>query len=104
MSYPVIIPFANLPFGVTSGSFSATFAAANLINQSTSAVTTFGDLLTALTSNNAYLNLHVSLYPGGEIPEQIDTAGVLEPITVSVLGWALAGMASAQRWRVRSRV
>ena len=104
MSGPVIIPFANLPFGVTSGSFTGTFAAANLLNQSTSAVTIFCDLLTALTSNNAYLNLHLLLYPGGEIPGQIATAGVLAPITVSVLGWGLARMASAQRWRVRSRV
>ena len=104
MSGPVIIPFTNFPVGVTSGSYTGTFTAANLINQTTSGVATFAELLTALTSNNAYLNIHSSLYPAGEIRGQVAATSVPEPMTLIVLGSGLAAMALARRRLALSRV
>jgi hypothetical protein len=97
---PIILPFAEFPVGVTSGSFTGTFSAADLTNQATSGITNFTDLLNALEAGNTYVNIHTTPFPGGEIRGQVLT--VSEPVSLTLLGVGLGGLGFA-RTRRQSR-
>ena len=99
---PVIIPFSTFPTGVTSGTFSGVFTAADLINQGTSGISTFGSLLTTLQAGGAYLNIHSSTLPNGEIRAAVVAASVPEPVALSIMGAALAGLGLVRGGRSRS--
>ena len=72
----VIIPFVPpMTTGATSGTFT------NLFNISATQVS-------QVESYKAYINIHTSAYPGGEIRGQITP----EPATFGLLGAALAGV------------
>jgi hypothetical protein len=99
---PIILPLTNFPAGVTSGSFTGTFTAADLTNQATTGISTFAGLLAAMEAGETYLNIHSSLFPAGEIRGQLVPAAVPEPLPLALLlGMGLAGIAFARTGRSR---
>jgi hypothetical protein len=94
---PVILPFPNLPLGMTSGDFSGVLTAANLTPAGP--IMTFEDAIEALEAGNTYTNLHSTMFPGGEIRGQ-NPQTVPEPTSLTLLGIGLAGMAG-YAWRRR---
>jgi hypothetical protein len=73
--------FTGFPTGVTSGTYSHTFDMLNLASYNPAFVAAHGgtaataaaDLLAGLQAGQAYLNIHTTMFPGGEI------RGFLEP-------------------------
>ena len=102
----IAIPFAGFPPGVTSGTYTNTFMLpADLMIPM--------DVFTAgLLGGNAYVNIHTTEFPGGEIRGQL--AAVPEPgtIAITLLGLAALGvrrsLASAvsrgNRWLAAARL
>jgi hypothetical protein len=108
-TYPSTFP--GFPAGVTSGSYaSPTPIDLTLASSFTSGfVTTFGGgtipgaeaaLLAGLLAGRAYLNIHTSFSPGGEIRGFLAPVAVPEPATLVLLGLA-GGAAFARRRRQR---
>ncbi len=95
----VAIGFTNLPTGETTGSYAAlydlslssTFIGAFLAASGGTADLARARLLDAFDTSFAYINLHTSIFPGGEIRGQI--ASVPEPANwaMMVLGFGLVG-------------
>jgi hypothetical protein len=85
MNGPVILPFPNLPTGMTSGTFSGALTPANLTPAGP--ITSFADAVAALEAGNTYANLHTTNFPGGEIRGQIPAAApVPELSSLTLLG------------------
>jgi hypothetical protein len=95
MNGPVILPFPNLPTGMTSGTFSGALTAANLTPAGS--IMTFADAVAALEAGNTYTNLHTTNFPGGEIRGQNPAAAPVPELSsltllgigvISLLGYA----------------
>lgn len=83
---PVVLPFTNQgPPSAVSGSFSGTLTAADLIPNAGAGINTFADAINAIETGNAYVNIHDSVFPGGEIRGQLVTAAVPEPGSLTLL-------------------
>lgn len=97
--------FAGFPAGVTFGSFDATFDMTLASSYRAGFITANGGtpataevvLLQALKDNKAYLNIHTSQFPGGEIRGFFHA--VPEPSTwaLMILGFGAAGSALRRR-------
>lgn len=97
--------FTGFPLGVTSGTYSHLFDMSALGSYNPAFVTAHGG--TALSAEDAlfmgiedgetYLNIHTNLFPGGEIRGFLTF--VPEPVTLSVFGAGLAGVAFLRRRR-----
>lgn len=101
----VATPFVGFPLGVKSGDYAMTF---NLLDTATyggAFLTAAGGtadlaraaLLAGINNNEAYLNIHTNLYPGGEIRGFLVAMPVPEPSTYAMLAIGLAGVGFAAR-------
>lgn len=96
--------FLGFPAGVTSGTYSHTFDLLDATSWNAAFVTAFGNvsdaeaaLLLGLSEGKAYLNIHTSQFPGGEIRGFLASNQVPEPRTLWLAGLALLVLALAQR-------
>jgi len=89
---PIILPFAGVPAAI-SGTFSGTVTAADLLPSPPNGINTFADAINAIEAGNTYVNVHNSIFPGGEIRGQLQI--VPEPgsaplaLAAIIGGWAL---------------
>lgn len=109
---PVAIPLVDFPLGVTAGEYSRTFDLGDAAVYDPAFLASFGGtpaaasaaLFDAIADNEAYLNIHSSTYPGGEIRGFLVAAPIPEPATWGMLGAGLAGLAMMARRRPRGAV
>lgn len=91
--------FVGFPQGVTSGSYAETFDMTAAGSYRAGFITDSGgttaaaqaQLFAAIISGRAYLNIHSTFAPGGEIRGFLAPAAVPEPALLTLLGLALAG-------------
>jgi hypothetical protein len=97
--------FVGFPTGVTSGSYFHVFDSSDLATYNPAFVTANGGtaagaeaaLLAGLLAGNAYLNIHTTVWPGGEIRGFLTQTP--EPATMMLTGAALAAVMALRRWR-----
>jgi hypothetical protein len=104
--------FAGFPLGVTSGAYDHTFDMSLAASYNPAFVTAQGSIANALAaleagmaSGNAYLNIHTSVFPGGEIRgllHEVDTTAVPEPASILLVVSGLAGAGWRRRRKQRS--
>ncbi|MGB5559063.1 MAG: CHRD domain-containing protein [Paracoccaceae bacterium] len=99
--------FPSLAVGVISGNYDMTFDTSQASTFNPSFVTAQGSLANAeasffasLASGTAYLNLHSSVYPGGEIRGFLQPAAIPLPATLPL---ALSGVGALVSIRKRRR-
>lgn len=97
--------FPGFPLGVQSGTYSHAFDMTLASSYNPSFITAHGGtagtaedaLFAGIEAGETYLNIHTNLFPGGEIRGFLTL--VPEPVTLSVFGAGLAGVAFLRRRR-----
>ena len=97
--------FPGFPLGGTSGSYNQTFDMTLASSYNSAFITSHGGTTTSaeaalfggIMADEAYLNIHSSLFPSGEIRGFLTF--VPEPMSLSVFGAGLAGVALLRRRR-----
>jgi hypothetical protein len=100
----VLPSFTGFPLGVTSGTYDHTFDMSLASSWNPAFVTAQGSISNAFTAltdamadGNAYLNIHSTQFPGGEIRGLL--FAVPEPETYALMGVGLAVLAALTRRR-----
>ncbi|MBD8530233.1 MULTISPECIES: CHRD domain-containing protein [unclassified Massilia] len=104
---PIALPFADFPTGVTNGIYSQAFDLSDAATYAPAFLTAFGGtaasagaaLLEAMNGNQAYLNIHTTEFPAGEIRGFVVAAPIPEPATWGMLGLGMAGVGMLARRR-----
>jgi hypothetical protein len=104
---PVAIPLADFPLMVTAGEYSHSFDLGDAAVYDPAFLASFGGtpaaartaLLDAIGANEAYVNIHTSQYPNGEIRGFLVAAALPEPAPGGRLGAGLTGLALMSRRR-----
>ena len=90
---PVLFPLFLSSFGgLFPGELSGTLTSINLQPRPEAGVATFADAITAILSGNAYVNVHTTQYPNGEVRGQLERASL-----------GTAPVAADGRWEFRGR-
>jgi hypothetical protein len=103
----IAIPFVDFPLGVTAGTYTHAFDLTDAAVYDPAFLAAFGGtpvlagiaLLDGINSNEAYLNIHTSEFPAGEIRGFLVAAPIPEPATWGMLGLGLAGLSLVKRRR-----
>lgn len=104
---PIAIPFVDFPLGVTAGTYTHAFDLTDAAVYDPAFLAAFGGtpasasaaLIDAIDANEAYLNIHTSQFPAGEIRGFMVAAPIPEPATWGMLGMGLAGLGMLKRRR-----
>ena len=83
---PVVIPFTSFP-ATTSGTYSNTFLGVSAAN------------IAGIEDGLAYINIHNSVFPGGEIRGNILAAAVPEPGSLTLVALAVLTLFASRRSR-----
>lgn len=97
---PIAVPFDGFPTGVTSGSYSNTFALNDAATYDPAFLAANGGtpqsattaLLNAIAANEAYVEIHTAALPAGEIRGWLVAAPVPEPGEWAMLGMGVGGL------------
>jgi hypothetical protein len=104
---PVAIPFPFFPLGETNGSYNYAFDLNDPDRYDPAFLAAFGGtpasastaLIDAMNANEAYLDIHTTQFPAGEIRGFLVAAPIPEPATWGMLGLGLAGLGLMRRRR-----
>ena len=104
---PIALPFEDFPTGVTNGFYSQAFDLSDASIYAPAFLTAFGGtaasasaaLIDAINDNTAYLNIHTTQFPGGEIRGFLVAAPIPEPATWGMLAAGMAGLGMMARRR-----
>lgn len=105
---PIAIPFPDFPLGARGGSYSHAFDLSDASTYDPNFLAAFGGtpasasaaLLDAIGDNTAYLNIHTTQFPAGEIRGFLVAAPIPEPATWGMLVVGLSGLGLMARRRV----
>ena len=103
----IAIPLVDFPLGVTAGTYTHAFDLTDASIYDPAFLAAFGGtpasaraaLVDGINDNQAYLNIHTSEYPAGEIRGFLVAAPIPEPATWGMLGLGLASLGMLKRRR-----
>lgn len=104
------ITMVDFPLGVRAGTYSQAFDLSDTATWEPAFLTAFGGtaasatsaLLDAIDDNTAYLNIHSTQFPAGEIRGFLVAAPIPEPATWGMLGVGVLGLGMMARRRASS--